>query len=89
MTERTLGARMPERVEPASAPVVLSMGGSVLVTGEGDERYLPELATLLRRLSPNFPLVVTAGVGGWLGTTSAWAGPWASRKPNSTSSGST
>ncbi len=63
MTERTVGVRMPERLDPASAPVVLSMGGSVLVTGESDERYLPELAGLLRRLSADFPLIVTAGGG--------------------------
>lgn len=46
-----------------AAPVVLSMGGSVLVTGEGDERFLPDLAALLRKLSADFPLVVTAGGG--------------------------
>ncbi|HLY76695.1 MAG TPA: UMP kinase [Thermoplasmata archaeon] len=54
---------MAERAGTAPAPVVLSMGGSVLVTGDEDARFLPELATLLRRLSGEFPLVVTAGGG--------------------------
>lgn len=42
---------------------MLSMGGSVLVTGEEDERFLPDLAALLRKVSRDFPLVVTAGGG--------------------------
>jgi uridylate kinase len=46
-----------------AAPVVLSMGGSVLVTGDGDERFLPELAALLRKVAQDFPLIVTAGGG--------------------------
>jgi uridylate kinase len=54
---------MPERAGAAVAPVVLSMGGSVLVTGDADERFLPELAQLLRKLSAEFPLVVTTGGG--------------------------
>jgi uridylate kinase len=54
---------MPERAGAAAAPVVLSMGGSVLVTGDADERFLPELAQLLRRLSADFPLIVTTGGG--------------------------
>lgn len=45
------------------APVVLSVGGSILVTGDGDERFLPALAALLRKLAETFPLVVTAGGG--------------------------
>lgn len=44
-------------------PVVLSVGGSVLATGADDVRYYSELAELLRRLSQEFPLVVTTGGG--------------------------
>jgi uridylate kinase len=54
---------MAERPGAGTAPVVLSMGGSVLVTGDEDERFLPELAALLRKIAGDFPLVVTAGGG--------------------------
>jgi uridylate kinase len=54
---------MAEHAGATVAPVVLSMGGSVLVTGDGDERFLPDLATVLRNLSHDFPLVVTPGGG--------------------------
>jgi uridylate kinase len=54
---------MPERAGIGNAPVVLSMGGSVLITGDQDERFLPDLAGLLRKVSGDFPLVVTAGGG--------------------------
>ena len=63
MTEGALQSRMPARADGRPGPVVLSMGGSVLVTGDGDEKFLPELAALLRRLIADFPLVVTAGGG--------------------------
>ncbi len=45
------------------APVVLSVGGSVLLTGENDAEFLRALADLLRRLGREFPLVVTTGGG--------------------------
>lgn len=45
------------------APVVLSVGGSVLLTGEGDAEFLRALATLLRRVARELPLVVTTGGG--------------------------
>jgi len=54
---------MAKLAEAAVAPVVLSMGGSVLVTGDEDERFLPDLATLLRHVAADFPLIVTAGGG--------------------------
>ena len=54
---------MAQLGEASAAPVVLSMGGSVLVTGDGDERFLPDLAALLKKVSIDFPLVVTTGGG--------------------------
>jgi len=48
---------------PERAPVVVSIGGSVLLTGEGDVEYLGNLASLLRRLGRERPLVVTVGGG--------------------------
>jgi uridylate kinase len=45
------------------APVVVSIGGSVLLTGSGDTEYLEQLADLLRRLGSERPLVVTVGGG--------------------------
>ncbi len=47
----------------APPPIVLSVGGSVLVTGSGDEPYLRELADLVRRISEERPVVVTTGGG--------------------------
>lgn len=43
--------------------VVLSLGGSVLLTGDEDRRYLERLADLLRRLGSEIPLLVTTGGG--------------------------
>lgn len=63
MTKRPLRRPMAEAGAADMSPVVLSMGGSVLVTGDGDERFLPELAGLLRKLSKEFPLVVITGGG--------------------------
>lgn len=48
---------------PNRAPVVVSIGGSVLLTGSGDTEYLERLAGLLRRLGGERPLVVTVGGG--------------------------
>lgn len=44
-------------------PVVVSVGGSVLVAGDNDARYLGELADLLRSAGRAVPLVVTTGGG--------------------------
>lgn len=49
------------RVSPA--PVVLSLGGSVLLTGADDADYLARLSTILRVSGREFPLVVTTGGG--------------------------
>ena len=43
--------------------VVVSIGGSVLIRGDGDARYVAELADLLRRQGGAAPLVVTTGGG--------------------------
>jgi uridylate kinase len=45
------------------APVVVSIGGSVLLTGSGDTEFLEKLADLLRRTGAQRPLVVTVGGG--------------------------
>ena len=44
-------------------PVVVSIGGSVLLTGSGDTEYLERLSELLRRIGAERPLVVTVGGG--------------------------
>jgi uridylate kinase len=54
---------MPKGLSARTAPVVLSVGGSVLVTGEGDRAYLEGLAGLLQRLGKEVPLLVTTGGG--------------------------
>ena len=52
------------RREPSEVrPVVVSVGGSVLLTGDDDAGYLDRLASLLRRLGREMPLVVTTGGG--------------------------
>lgn len=48
---------------PRARPVVVSIGGSVLLTGEGDVPYLEGLAERLGRLGRDRPLVVTTGGG--------------------------
>ncbi len=45
------------------APVVVSIGGSVLLTGDHDPEYFGRLADLLRRIGAERPLVVTTGGG--------------------------
>lgn len=57
------GDAMPPHDSPDLRPVLVSVGGSVLLTGEDDAGYLDRLATLLRRLGQRFPLVVTTGGG--------------------------
>jgi uridylate kinase len=47
----------------AAAPVVVSIGGSVLLTGDGDRAYIERLADLLRRRGARGPLAVTVGGG--------------------------
>ncbi|MCI4322821.1 MAG: UMP kinase [Thermoplasmata archaeon] len=54
---------MPPARHSVPAPVVLSVGGSILRTGDGDVEYVRDLADLLRRLAPRFPLIVTTGGG--------------------------
>ncbi|HTP56285.1 MAG TPA: UMP kinase [Thermoplasmata archaeon] len=44
-------------------PVVVSIGGSVLLTGDDDTEYLGRLARSLGRLGRRMPLVVTTGGG--------------------------
>ncbi len=54
---------MPGRGRAEASPVVVSVGGSVLLTGEDDAPYLGRLAELLSRLGRAGPLVVTTGGG--------------------------
>jgi uridylate kinase len=54
---------MPPARGAAARPVVVSIGGSVLLTGQGDVAYLEDLAERLRRLGQGRPLVVTTGGG--------------------------
>ncbi len=54
---------MPPPAPGPAAPVVLSLGGSILLTGEDDAGYLASLADLLRRAGGRYPLVVTTGGG--------------------------
>jgi uridylate kinase len=54
---------MPRREPGLPAPVIVSIGGSVLLTGTGDREYLEALADVLRRVGRTIPLVVTAGGG--------------------------
>ena len=49
--------------DPAREPVVVSVGGSVLFTGNGDREYFEQLADLLRRAGQGRPIVVTTGGG--------------------------
>lgn len=54
---------MPSERRADRAAVVLSVGGSVLTTGDGDAAYYDRLAGLLAKLGREFPLVVTTGGG--------------------------
>ncbi|MGP8077144.1 MAG: UMP kinase [Thermoplasmata archaeon] len=54
---------MSRGVPGSKAPVVVSIGGSVLLTGDHDREYLEELAELLGRLGRRTPLAVTTGGG--------------------------
>ncbi len=54
---------MPQARARAPVPVVVSIGGSVLLRGEADGRYLEKLAVLLRTLGREMPLLVTTGGG--------------------------
>jgi uridylate kinase len=54
---------MAGRPGPTSRPVVLSVGGSILLTGDADERFIPELVHLLRTVAQELPLVITVGGG--------------------------
>jgi len=54
---------MPRALAPRSEAVVVSIGGSVLITGQNDRPYLEELAATLRRVGARRPLAVTTGGG--------------------------
>jgi uridylate kinase len=54
---------MPGPAHATPHAVVVSIGGSVLLTGDDDTGYLARLADLLRRLGGEMPLVVTTGGG--------------------------
>jgi uridylate kinase len=54
---------MPPRGRGSSPPVVVSVGGSVFLSGEDDAKYLQELADLLARVGRGAPVVVTVGGG--------------------------
>lgn len=58
-----VGRPMKRATRAPSAPVVLSVGGSVLATGKDDASFFRDLAALLTKLSSQFPLVVTTGGG--------------------------
>jgi uridylate kinase len=54
---------MSREAPRSTAPVVVSIGGSVLLTGEGDREYLERLAEMLGRIGRRIPLAVTTGGG--------------------------
>ena len=54
---------MPPPDPSEAAPIVLSVGGSVLVTGEDDAGYLARLAEMIRDVARARPLLVTVGGG--------------------------
>jgi uridylate kinase len=54
---------MPARAPSRTRAVVVSVGGSVLLTGTGDRAYLDDLGDILRRVGRTTPLVVTTGGG--------------------------
>jgi len=56
-------SRMAPAPPSDRVPVVVSVGGSILLTGSGDREYFERLADLLRRLGGERPLVVTTGGG--------------------------
>lgn len=54
---------MPSPSSRTRPPAVVSIGGSVLLTGRDDREYLAALGELLRSLGRSMPLVVTTGGG--------------------------
>lgn len=58
-----LATPVPRRPGPSRSPVVLSVGGSSFLTGDADERYLAELAALLKAFGRRTPLAVVVGGG--------------------------
>ena len=56
-------APMEHRGHGSTPAVVVSVGGSVLLHGSDDARFVAELAELLGRLGRSTPLVVTTGGG--------------------------
>jgi len=65
MVSTRLGRTMAKRTVSAPAPVVLSVGGSVLLRSdpEGDAKFFAALADLLREFGRTVPLAVTTGGG--------------------------
>ena len=63
MTARSSHGSMPSPSAHGERPVVVSVGGSVLLTGDDDAGYLDRLAALLRRFGERCPLAVTTGGG--------------------------
>jgi uridylate kinase len=54
---------MVARPRPVPRAVVVSIGGSVLLTGANDRAYVESLAELLRTIGRTVPLAVTTGGG--------------------------
>jgi uridylate kinase len=44
-------------------PIVLSLGGSIFITGENDKEFLGELLQLVKRVARNGPLAIVVGGG--------------------------
>lgn len=60
---RRSGPKPTGRARPPARHVVVSIGGSVLFTGEDDARYQSQIVNLVRRTAPELPLVLTTGGG--------------------------
>jgi uridylate kinase len=54
---------LPAAARSPNGPVVLSLGGSLFLTGEDDSGYIGKLAALLQRFGSRTPLVVVVGGG--------------------------
>jgi uridylate kinase len=65
MASPRFGRTMAKRADPAPSPVVLSVGGSVLLgpDPQAEAEYFAKLADLLREFGRTTPLAVTTGGG--------------------------
>ncbi len=63
MARTNLARSMPRLSPTPAAPVVVSIGGSVLSTGTDDAEFLIRLADLLKGAGRERPLIVTTGGG--------------------------